>query len=521
MDKSDLFDKQILNLRRKISSFDNYEDIEGEIDGIYNYIKNNWKDLEFFSKFDILLDELLSERVTKDKIYCSTFLIKHLNIYIELIKTDFYNSWGIIFSKILKSKLNFYFPEIYSCVLKLNSGLFAKSFKNIDLAFPLDKDIPLVEIIREWKIIFEEVVINSSSYTVLFDVKTRNQIVFYLYQYLKKNNSLSIWAPFAGIGIEPLLFSYIINLLIEADGDKNLGTNLKIYCSDRQFDGLKKGFEQSSFQDIFNKIKKDFADQNGLDLKDFKTNIKTARRSIILEDFDLIYKGEILDKNLDFTLINSLKLSRSDEYRNKINRIFRNINSINPKVKFIYEVKSKFSLSWSELDIDRYDGELLTSNFNCFNDDNYSLFFLTKENLNDSQTDEKNTDTCFIDIYAKKEKYSSKKLKKILNNNKYELSKKNTLKLAELYASINLYSKAFSLVKENYEADYSFSYKILSNIRDKSKNNKLASSVERFIIDNKIKEMGFSSELVEAIAEEIEDYFDDNPNSILKRKIWL
>jgi len=93
--------------------------------------------------------------------------------------------------------------------------------------------------------------------------------------------------------------------------------------------------------------------------------------------------------------------------------------------------------------------------------------------------------------------------------------------MADLYASINLFSKAFALVKENYEADYSLSYKILSDIRDKSKNNKLKLSAERFIIDKKIKEMGFSSELVEAIAEEIDDYFDDNPNSILKRKIWL
>ncbi|HQB61158.1 MAG TPA: hypothetical protein PK899_05815, partial [Spirochaetota bacterium] len=216
MDKNDLFDKQILNLRRKISSFDNYKDIEDEIDGIFNYIQNNWKELEFFTKFDILIEELLSERVTKDKIYCSTFLIKYLNIYIDLIKTDFYNSWGVIFSKILKFKLNFNFPEIYSYVLKFNAGLFANIFKNVDLAFPLERDLPLADIIREWKAVFEEIIANSSSYVLLFDAQTRNRIALYLYEYLKSNNSLSIWFPFAGIGIEPLLFSYIINLLVEA-----------------------------------------------------------------------------------------------------------------------------------------------------------------------------------------------------------------------------------------------------------------------------------------------------------------
>ncbi|MBP7554396.1 MAG: hypothetical protein KA885_13300, partial [Spirochaetes bacterium] len=127
----------------------------------------------------------------------------------------------------------------------------------------------------------------------------------------------------------------------------------------------------------------------------------------------------------------------------------------------------------------------------------------------------------FYDLYEKKEALSPKELKRILNNNKYELSKKDSIKLADLYSSICLFSKAFSLVKENYEADYSLSYKILSDIRDKSKNNKLKLSVESFIIEKKVKEMGFSSELVEAIAEEIDDYFDENPNSILKRKIWL
>ena len=140
---------------------------------------------------------------------------------------------------------------------------------------------------------------------------------------------------------------------------------------------------------------------------------------------------------------------------------------------------------------------------------------------NAPQTNEKNADASFYEIYEKKEKLSPKEIKKLLNDNKFNLSKKNIIKMADLYASINLFSKAFALVKENYEADYSLSYKILSDIRDKSKNNKLKLSAERFIIDKKIKEMGFSSELVEAIAEEIDDYFDDNPNSILKRKIWL
>jgi hypothetical protein len=521
MDKNDLFDKQILNLRRKISSFDNYKDIEDEIDGIFNYIQNNWKELEFFTKFDILIEELLSERVTKDKIYCSTFLIKYLNIYIDLIKTDFYNSWGVIFSKILKFKLNFNFPEIYSYVLKFNAGLFANIFKNVDLAFPLERDLPLTDIIREWKAVFEEIIANSSSYVLLFDAQTRNRIALYLYEYLKSNNSLSIWFPFAGIGIEPLLFSYIINLLVEADGEKGLEYKFKIYCSDRQFDGLKKGIEQSPFEEIFFRIKKDFANQNGIEVKNIKTNMKIAKRSIILEKSDLIYKGETLDKTVDFALINSLKMSRYDEYRNKICKIFKSVDSISPKTKFIYEVKSKFSLSWDELDINGYDGELLTSNLNCFNDDNYILFFLAEKIKNAPQTNEKNADASFYEIYEKKEKLSPKEIKKLLNDNKFNLSKKNIIKMADLYASINLFSKAFALVKENYEADYSLSYKILSDIRDKSKNNKLKLSAERFIIDKKIKEMGFSSELVEAIAEEIDDYFDDNPNSILKRKIWL
>lgn len=521
MDKSGIFDKQILNLKRKILSSANFDDIESEIDGIYNYIQNNWQELEFFSKFDALVDELLSERVVKDKSYCSSFLLKYLNIYIELIKTDFYKSWGIIFSKILKPKLNFYFPEIFSYVLKFNHGLFAQSFRDIDLTFPLDIDIPLVEIIRVWKTIFEDIVVNSSSYVLLFDAQTRNQIALYLYEYLKNNNSLSIWFPFAGIGIEALELSFIINLLIEAEGEKRLESKFKIYCSDRQFDGLKKGIEQSSFEGIFLKIKKDFADQNGIDEKNLKTNIKIAKRSVILENSDLIYKGEILDKKLDFTLINSLKLSRYDEYRNKIIKIFNNTCSVIPKVKFIYEAKSKFCLSWDELNINEYEGKLLTSNLNCFNDDNHTLFFLTEKILHESQTGEKNQKAGFYDLYEKKEALSPKELKRILNNNKYELSKKDSIKLADLYSSICLFSKAFSLVKENYEADYSLSYKILSDIRDKSKNNKLKLSVESFIIEKKVKEMGFSSELVEAISEEIDDYFDENPNSILKRKIWL
>ena len=124
-------------------------------------------------------------------------------------------------------------------------------------------------------------------------------------------------------------------------------------------------------------------------------------------------------------------------------------------------------------------------------------------------------------LYAVRDTFSEKEMKKKLSGGDYIVSENQMIQYAELLLLAGQYGKSFDVIKQYYETDFDKSYQLLQNILGKCKNNKINESIERFIVDKEMKPNGLGEAMLEAIVDGIEDYFDSNPDSVLKDKQWL
>ena len=531
MNNTDLIlQNQLKILKKDIFSSRNHIEIIKIIDNIYEYINKNWKDIDFFSRFDSLINEILIERVVKDKNYCNSFLIKYLNLYIDIIQLDLYNSWGVIFSKYIGVKLGFRHPKIFADLLMLYPKMFIEEISCNDISFPIyfddknvDDSFPLSNTLIKWSSLYEEIINNSSSYAILYNSKIRNKLVFYLYEYYKKYGTLRIWFPFSGTGIEPLLISYIINLIHEQKNKTQIDNKFQFYLSDHSNAILKNALDSNFMDEVFIQIKNDFCTQNKLKPKDISTSKKSARKKIIYQDEDLIYKNNVINKDIDFVIINSHKLSnyKDKSKKDKIDKTLTKLSESFENINIIIELKSDFHIDKTDINFDNFDTiDCISSDFFDKEKDYHLSYFLlkSKQKLNNTINIKENN---FDYYYKNRNDIEPSKLKKIILKNEFSTENINPLQFAELLSLCGLYNRAFDIVKKEYKIDYNLSYKILTIIENNCKNIKISNNARTFINENKIKEMGFSAELLEAIIEEIDDYFLENPDSIIKQKMWL
>ncbi|OHD18891.1 MAG: hypothetical protein A2086_12985 [Spirochaetes bacterium GWD1_27_9] len=512
-----IFEKLVKELHKKIFASEDTFLINKEIDYIYNFIKTKWKDLEFFKRFDSLIEVILIQRVLKDKEYTDTFLKKYLNIYFELLNLDFYNFWGVLFSKILKNKTSLIYPSIYVVIFKL---VFEKeSYSYEKSSFPLRDDISLYETLSFFTSKIEEIVVYSSSYNLFFNPKLRNPLILFLYEFYKTNKQLYVWFPLAGLSIEPVLFSYLLHLIIELDKNTTNPESLNFYGSDHSNFIVDKDKNTSFFEDSFLKVKKDFCFENGIDTKDIKTTLKDSKKKVLSFDFDFIYKTQIIDRKINFVIINSLKLSDFDNEKEKINKILKKIIEFKEEIGIILEIYSGFPLKEENIELPYTSNKKIISTvlISDFRDYYVSYLYFTI-NKNNIQKEEKNIDILFNNYQSLKIEQLKEELKKFDLNSSF--TKKETLMFAEILTYAGFHSRAYEILKKNYKVDFNYSYKILNKIQNESKNQKIVNSVSNFIKENKIKEKGFTGELLDAIIEEIDTYFKENPNSTIKNK-WV
>jgi hypothetical protein len=526
----EIFEKKLKELNKSIFSSVENKSISADMDNLFTYISSKWHELEFFRKFDELINVVFIQRVLKERVYVDGFLKKYLNIYFETLKTDFYSSWGLVFSKILLTKNIETYPSIYSYLMKI---IFPKlpKYEEEKLVFPIDDDVSLYDIINSWLPVIEDQVLYSSSYDLFLNSGFRNNLIMHLYGKYKRNKVLNIWFPFGGIGAEPLLFSYLLLLVIETDLGSGDPQNVFIHASDHNPYVIERGLSSGLFDELLVRVKDDFCTENGIKSKDLKTTIKQAKRKVSVYPADLIYKSDIIDKKNDTIIMNSLKLSdhanENVKFEKIINRVSQNL--INSEVIYVMRNSEplsadKFSIG-NSMQIKSIDNEFVSLK----NDWHLNMlsFDINETNSVGYEIRKKgnygNIDLELNKLYESRLSAENADLKKkLIKINSSSLVKSgDKLKYAELLAISGYHSRSYEIIKKNYKSDYRMSYDIMQKILDASKNEKLNSRIGNFIKENQIKEKGFSGELLDAIVEEIDDFFKRNPNSILNREKWL
>ena len=519
----EIFEKKLNELIKHIYASNDEKDISTEVDNLYSFITKKWKGLDFFKKFDQIVNSVFIQRVLKEKNYTDGFLKKYLNIYFDLLKSDFYSCWGLIFAKILMTKNLGVYPSVFPYLFRLQYPKLPRNTIDNDLLFPLEDDFSLYDTINLWLPVIEEQVEYSSSYSLFINTKLRNELVLHLYKKYKTVKKLSVWFPFGGIGIEPLLFVYIFMLVAEADTGNPELSGFHVIAGDHFTDITEKGISSGLFDDILIKVRDDFCLENGLKSGDLKTSIKNAKRKLVFHEADLIYKTEIPDKNIDTVIINSLKLSDNATALNKLKKVTNIFNSIKEDMEIIYEIKTPGLPSSGEIEIpNAKTANAISSDFISYKND-YHITFLSFIPESDAVKIPDNNNDTFESIYLSRNDLSSDELKKKISGivMKQPVIPGEMLKYAEILAIAGNYSKSYDIVKKFFKHGYTKSYEILELTLSGSKNQKLNARIEKFIIDNKLKEKGFSGELLDAITEEIDEFLGRNPGFKKNKERWL
>lgn len=501
MNNDDILTLKIKNIRKKISSNAKYYDISNDIEQLLIFIEKNYKDIDLFKNIDYIINSFSIKQVIENKEYLESFYKKILNYYFSLLNIDSLSFLSLIFSIILKNYDYINLFEITKIILRY-------LLRNYIIEFPIDEKEEIYDTFKN--IIDNQINIlkNSSSYTLFQNSLIRNKIILYLYEYYKKNKRLNIFFKFAGIGIEPLIFSYTMRILYEIEYNKEL-KNLNIYCYDENIDLLKYFLNNTIFFDnIFLKLKEDICKENDFKIKNLNTNLKLAKKDLIIKE-----KIDISD-NIDFIIINNFLISRNRESLEKEVSLFDEGKIIIEKEecieidkKFLYDTKSNFLLE-------------LASFFDNKKNKFINFLLLEKITKSNNREDDVEDNEDINRIFYNYKKYSIKELKNKLN--RITIKEKNDyLKYAFLLKETGLHSKAFEIIKKYYDSDYNLSYKILKDISLYTKNQKLKTSVEQFIKDYKIIEHGFAAELIDAINDEIEDYFESKKYPNLKDEDYL
>ncbi len=523
MNNDSLFYNKLKSIHNNINTSKNEKDINHELDLLHDFIHNRYNDLDLFKKFDEIINEILNQEVLKNETYTEGFLKKYLNLYFQKLKTDIYASWGLIFLKILSIKTNLRYSLIYSSIFKIYFKYLDIEYSINDLVFPISDEIKLFDIINSYFPILESLINDSSSYNLLFNPLFRNKIILYLYDFYKKNNNLKIWFPCSGIGTEPLLFSFLLNLINELETNQDKMKNLKIFCSDTNDTLLEEGLRINPLNDLLLKTKSDFASENNINEKNIKVTINNSKKSLIIKKNDFLNTGKYIEEVFDVLIINSLKLSDIVFFNKKIIKRFNKLSEINRDIIIILEIRTPEKIDENDFSINGFKpASILESSFIPEKNNDYYLSYMIFEikSQKEIKIEEKtNSLGYFYRIY---DIISQKELKQtILKIDKNSIkTKKDNLIYAYILAKASLYNKAYDITKNNFSADYNFSYKILKTIVDNCKNNKILKKIENFIEEKEIKEKGFTSELFEAIIDGIEEYEIEEKRYNNKRK-WL
>lgn len=513
MDKlAEIIEKNLIKINNMIISSAESGDIDQSVSHLYNLIKEKYNDIEFFKIFDQIINLLSTPRVIKDKDYTENILKKYLILYYKMLDCDYFDEIAILFNKIIRNKRISSYPIIYKNIFQLISD-----DNNIDEQL-INEHTNLSLIIGKYLPVIKDITEYSSSYTLYFNSKIRNELILFLYDFYSKNKELTIWFPFSGISVEPQIFSYLFHLVADLKKKKTSIKNFNIYVSDHTGKLLERGLRSNFFEHIFQKMKDDFCKINQIPPVEIKTSLTKAKKAITYENLDLIYKNEVLNKEINFVVINSLKLSdltfEKDKMFKLLNKIHRTLN----KSIVIIELISQFPIKETELNNDKIDKVKLICNdfYSKENIDYHIQYFAFYFKPISENTIEVNIS--INDLFENYKNMDIEMIKKSLNLIDTDLnisSNEEIFKYSEILAKAGFHSKSFSLIKKIYKSDYNKTYGLLNYIYSSTKNEKLKKSVDSFIITNRLRENAFSEELFFAIEEEIDVFLNDNDSKWL------
>ncbi|HOJ63201.1 MAG TPA: hypothetical protein PLE45_02160 [Spirochaetota bacterium] len=499
MNIEEIFVLKTKNIHKKIYANVDYSEIENDVDHLLSFIEKNYKDIEFLKKIEEVVNLLSIRVVIENKEYIDSFYKKILNYYSNLLKIDKNSFFALIFTIIIQNYGYAGIFEITRLILKF-------LLNEYDIDIPIEEKESIYDIFSEIIQNLIKMSTKSSSYTLFKDSLIRNKIILYLYEYYKKNKRLNIFFRFAGIGIEPLMFSYTIRILYEIENGKEI-KNLNMYCYDEE-KKITYFLNSNLFEKIFLKLKESICLENDFKIKKLKTNLKIAKNDLII-----INELKVLE-NIDFIILNNLSIVENSENLLKEFSFFKEGKIIIEKTedteidkKILYETGCKLLHE-------------LASNFDSQRNKVVKFLLLeknSKKEIKNIKNNYEDIDKLFFEYNRLNHSELKRKIDliKIRENSDY-------LKYAFLLCETGHHSKAFEIIKKYYELDYSLSYKIFRKIIQDTKNKKLKNSVEQFIKENKIIEKGFAADLIEAINDEIDEYFENNKfTHKLKSEDWV
>jgi len=496
--------------------FANYDtnQITEKLNIIFSFIKKNYVKNELSEKLDNLINIILIPKVIEKKEYSNSFLLKYIKIYMDELSLESEYMLSFIFSKLLKEKS--YSKLILYYIIKL-----LEEPINKDFLLSIEKNL-FYEFILKYKVILEDILLNSSTYQLFTDNKLRNNLILYLYEQYKENSGLNIWFPFAGTCIEPMLLSYIFHLICEIDGNEI--SRFNIIASDHSNNILENGYRSNIFEPIFEKMREDFCKENGISIKDIKTNRKKSNKRIHLENIDFLNASSLptfskkFNKKIDIVIINSEKLSIYKNNKKEIGQILKKIQNMGIS-KILFEIKSEFERDLYRLDYNSINQKKIAVKSFSENEDLNVYYFDLLLNINKIAENNHNPDS-FMNIYNNYKNYDKKKFKENLENfNLNSILNEEKLLYGEILVHFGFFSRAYEIIKLNYKYNYTKSLELLKRIESETKNQKLKIIVRNFIKDKRIVEYGFSYDLIDSVLDGIKEYNEQKKE--YKNLKWL
>ena len=459
--------------------------------------------------YGMLLNELLCDDVIDDAQLCRQALLPAINAYYAVCsnRTDT-EVWADIFERYLGSKTHCRHPLVFADILRICRSAF-RGVTAQNAALPLDDEFNLSGLFHKWGELFERYLADGSSYLLLSDAKVRNDVAKYMLSAADGSGSIRVVFPYPGTGIEPLLLLYTMSLIHEVRYGSPLDNVKFILIGDKG--GLLRSIDtaDNSFDEVFINLKNSFCEQNRLKVKDIKTNLKAIKHKIAI-----IAAEEWIDKpqSVDIAVINAAYMGCCEIGSDCSLRV--------PIGLLIYESRNdSIPTNYESVQViaETFDraAECAVHYILCQRQNN-------AQSVGASDTKRASAKSNYIEeLYAVRDTFSEKEMKKKLAQSDYIVSEDQMIQYAELLLQAGQYAKSFNVIKQYYESDFDKSYRLLQNILGKCKNKKINDSIERFIVDKEMKPNGFGEAMLEAIVDGIEDYFDANPESVLKDKQWL
>ena len=497
-----IFLSQLKNLRRSIHADTAQSGVFvcSMIDYLNTHSTEQQQRQEYYG---MLLNELLCDEVVGDAQLCHQTLLPVINAYAAAMGRDDTDIWADIFERYLGSQTGCHHPIVYADIMRIcRSDFRAAAGQNVGL--PLDDEFDLSQLFCKWSGLFERYLADRSSWTLLRDADCRNALARFLCSQAECNPSdpLRIVFPFPGIGLEPLLLAYTVSLMSEAMSGRPAEMKL-ILLGDPNGPLRSINPNDNNYDEVFINLKQSFCEQNHLKIKELKTTLKSVKRKITV-----MTAAEWSNKN---TVSNWAMLNYQDEeiigkFNDTGNIILECQDSNIPK---LYEKNSVIAVTFDR------EHECEVQYIHCVRKNNPIQTAAAGTNGESAKSD-------YIgQLYAVRDTFSEKEMKKKLAQSDYIVSEDQMIRYAELLLQAGQYAKSFNVIKQYYETDFDKSYQLLQLILSKCKNKKINDSIERFIVDKEMKPNGFGEAMLEAIVDGIEDYFDANPESVLKDKQWL